>query len=320
MINITTIKIFFMKKTFMLLALITLATSIKTLAQDINSVFAGQLLDIPDLGTQPVVKTIDLPGRVRLEYAEQVNRNGILVIFLHGITDSWHSFETVLMHLPASIHAFAISQRGHGDSERPKENYAPKDFAADVAEFVKQKNLGKAFIVGHSMGGVNAQQFAIEYPELTRGLIIIDSDPVLRNNPGMPEFLEEVLKMQGVIDRKFMIDFQKATLSKPIDATYFNLLVDEGLKVPLHVFKDALKGIVGTDLTEQLKQINAPALIFWGNQDAFCTYKGQELLVNNIKNSKLIVYGNTGHALHWEQPKKFADDLANFINDIVELK
>ena len=170
------------------------------------------------------------------------------------------------------------------------------------------------------MGGVNAQQFAIDYPELTRGLIVIDSDPVLRNNPGMPEFLEEVLKMQGVIDRKFMIDFQKASLAKPIDTDHFNLLVDEGLKVPLNVFKEALKGIVSADLTERIKQINAPALIFWGNQDAFCTYKGQELMVNNIKESKLIVYGNTGHALHWEHPKKFADDLVNFINDIVELK
>ena len=303
----------------MLLALIILATSIKPLAQDISSVFAGQVPGMADLPTQPVVKTIDLPGRVRLEYAEQGKQDGIPVIFLHGITDSWHSFETVLAHLPASLHAFAISQRGHGDSERPGQNYTPKDFAADVAGFVKQKNIGKAFIVGHSMGGVNAQQFAIDYPGLTRGLIIIDSDPVLRNNPGMPEFLEEVLKMQGAIDRKFMIDFQKATLAKPIDSSYFNLLVDEGVKVPLNVFKEALKGIVSTDLTEQIKQINVPALIFWGNKDAFCTYKGQELLVNNIKNSKLIVYGNTGHALHWEEPKKFTADLVNFINDITQL-
>ena len=309
-----------MKKLILVVVLVALATSIRPFAQNINRIISKQLLEITRLSPQPVVKTIDLPGRVRLEYAEQGNAEGIPVIFLHGITDSWHSFESVLANLPSSIHAFAISQRGHGDSERPLQNYAPKDFAADIAEFIKQKKLDRVFIVGHSMGGVNAQQFAIDYPELTKGLVIIDSDPALKNNPGMPEFYQEVLKLEGAIDRKFMDDFQKATLADPIDSSYYNLLVDEGIKVPSSVFKAALEGLMQVDLTEQLKQINAPAVIFWGNKDAFCTFKGQELLVNNIKNSRLIIYGNTGHALHWEEPKKFSEDLINFIDNVVGFK
>lgn len=309
-----------MKKLIIVVVLVALATSIRPFAQNINRIISKQLLEITHLTQQPVVKTIDLPGRVRLEYAEQGNADGVPVIFLHGITDSWHSFESVLANLPSSIHAFAISQRGHGDSERPVQNYTPKDFAADIAEFIKQKNLDRAFIVGHSMGGVNVQQFAIDYPELTKGLVIIDSDPIFKNNPGMPEFYQEVLKLEGAIDRKFMDDFQKATLADPIDSAYYNLLVDEGIKVPSSVFKAALEGLMNVDFTEQLKQITAPALIFWGNKDAFCTFKGQEILVNNIKNSKLIVYGNTGHALHWEEPKKFSEDLVNFIDNVIRFK
>lgn len=298
------------------LVLVALATSIKPFAQEINEVFSNQLFEIAYLKPQPVVKTINLPGRVRLEYAEQGNSDGVPVIFLHGITDSWHSFESVMANLPSSIHAFAISQRGHGNSERPLQNYKPKDFAADIAEFVKQKNLGKVFIAGHSMGGVNAQQFAIDYPGLIKGLVIIDSDPSLKSNPGMPEFYQEVSKMEGAISREFMDGFQRATLAKPIDSVYYNLLVDEGTKVPAIVFKAAFEGLMQVDFTEQLKQINSPALIFWGNKDSFCVFKGQETLINNIKNSTLIVYGNTGHALHWEEPKKFTRDLVNFIGDV----
>lgn len=309
-----------MKKLIIVVVLVALATSIRPFAQNINRIISKQLFEITYLTPQPVVKTIDLPGRVRLEYAEQGNADGVPVIFLHGITDSWHSFESVLANLPSSIHAFAVSQRGHGDSERPLQNYTPKDFAADIAEFIKQKNLDKVFIVGHSMGGVNAQQFVIDYPELAKGLVIIDSDPALKNNPGMPEFYQEVLKLEGAIDRKFMDDFQKATLADPIDSTYYNLLVDEGIKVPSSVFKAALEGLMQVDFTEQLKQINAPAVIFWGNRDAFCTFKGQEILVNNIKNSRLIIYGNTGHALHWEEPKKFSEDLLNFIDNVIGVK
>ena len=306
-----------MKKLIIVVVLVALATSIRPFAQNINRIISKQIFDITHLTPQPVVKTIYLPGRVRLEYAEQGNAEGAPVIFLHGITDSWHSFESVLANLPSSIHAFAISQRGHGDSERPVQNYTPKDFAADIAEFMKQKNLDGAFIVGHSMGGVNAQQFAIDYPELTKGLVIIDSDPTFKTNPGMVEFYQEVLKLEGAIDRKFMDDFQKATLADPIDSTYYNLLVDEGIKVPSSVFKAALEGLIQVNFTEQLKRINAPAVIFWGNKDAFCTFEGQEILVNNIKNSRLIIYGNTGHALHWEEPKKFSEDLVNFIDNVI---
>jgi pimeloyl-ACP methyl ester carboxylesterase len=55
----------------------------------------------------PVVKSVQLPGRVRLEYVEQGDPAGVPVVMLHGLTDSWHSFEPVLPHLPESIHAFA---------------------------------------------------------------------------------------------------------------------------------------------------------------------------------------------------------------------
>ncbi|HET9747582.1 MAG TPA: alpha/beta hydrolase [Chitinophagaceae bacterium] len=257
---------------------------------------------------------------MRLEYAEQGDADGVPVIFLHGLGDSWHSFESVLSQLHSSVHAFAISQRGQGDSERPAKNYTPKDFAADVAEFIKQKNLKKAFIVGHSMGGIIAQQFAISYPELTRGLVIIGAGPVFKNNPGVPEFYEEVLKMEGSISRKFMDDFQKSTLSGPIDSSYYSLLVEEGMKVPLAVFKEALGGLMEVDLTAELKLISAPTLAFWGSKDAFFAFAGQQVLVDNIKNVKLIVYGNTGHALHWQEPEKFAGELMNFVNTVSEEK
>jgi pimeloyl-ACP methyl ester carboxylesterase len=109
-------------------------------------------------------KRIALKTGVELEYVERGKPDGTPVIFLHGITDSWHSFETVLPNSPENIHAFALSQRGHGDSERPAGDYSPGHFAADVAAFIQQKELGKAIIVGHSMGGVIAQQFVIHYP------------------------------------------------------------------------------------------------------------------------------------------------------------
>ena len=66
----------------------------------------------------PRAKSVELPGRVRLAYVEQGDPSGVPVLLLHGITDSWRYFEPMLSHLPDSIHAFALSQKGHGDADR----------------------------------------------------------------------------------------------------------------------------------------------------------------------------------------------------------
>ena len=63
-----------------------------------------------------VVHSVELPTGVTLQYVEQGDPAGIPVLLLHGATDSWRSFEPVLPHLPSSIRAFALTQRGHGDA------------------------------------------------------------------------------------------------------------------------------------------------------------------------------------------------------------
>lgn len=264
------------------------------------------------------VKRIPLSTGVELEYAEQGTAGSTTIIFLHGITDSWHSFETVFSYLPADIHAIAISQRGHGNSARPVQGYTTRDFADDVAAFIKQKNLGPVVIAGHSMGGVNAQQFALSYPSLTRGLVIIDSDPAFVNNPGMTEFLNEVMSLKGSIPRDYMDGFQKATLANPIDSGYYELIVNEGLKCPVFVFQAALKGLIEVNFTQSLKNLEMPVAVFWGDKDAFCLKAGQDNLLSNIKNVTSYVYENTGHALHWEQPARFANDLSAFIKSNIK--
>ena len=100
--------------------------------------------------------------QVKLAYVEQGNPSGIPVIMLHGWTDSWRSFERVLPNLPESLHVFALSMRGHGDSGRPLRGYTPGDFSRDVAEFMDALRLPRGVIVGHCMGGMIAQRFAAE--------------------------------------------------------------------------------------------------------------------------------------------------------------
>lgn len=83
------------------------------------------------------IKSIALPTGVALPYVEHGDPSGIPVIFLHGVTDSWRSFESVLPLLSPSIHAFALSQCGHGNATRPMTGYSFRDFAMDVVAFTR---------------------------------------------------------------------------------------------------------------------------------------------------------------------------------------
>ncbi|MGZ5189979.1 MAG: alpha/beta fold hydrolase [Flavisolibacter sp.] len=85
------------------------------------------------------------------------------IIFLQGLSDSWHSYELVLEHMPNSIRVLALSMRGHGESGKPDVKFSPQDFADDVAAFMKELKIDKAIIVGHSLGSIVAQSFALKY-------------------------------------------------------------------------------------------------------------------------------------------------------------
>jgi pimeloyl-ACP methyl ester carboxylesterase len=261
----------------------------------------------------PTLKTITLSNNITLEYAEQGYTGGTPVIFLHGYTDSWHSYETVLPLLPESIRAFALTQRGHGDSDKPDEGYNPKDFANDVALFIKQKKLNKVIIVGHSLGGLVAQRFVLDNPQLCKGVVIISSDASFADNPGMSDFLAVVDQLQEPVDRTFSAEFQKSTITKPIAESYFNTVVNESEKVPARVWKAIAQELRQVNYVPELKTIKQPVLIFWGDKDGVCFKNDQEVMVRNIKNAKLLVYQGTGHALHWEEPARFASDLLKFV-------
>ena len=87
---------------------------------------------------------VELSTGVTLRYGERGNPSGIPLLLLPGLGDTSHSFKPVLEHLPDSIRAFALTQRGHGDSTHPRDGYRFHDFAADLEAFMDALDLPAA--------------------------------------------------------------------------------------------------------------------------------------------------------------------------------
>ena len=263
------------------------------------------------------VKSVLLPGDVTLPYVEQGDPSGTPLLLLHGITDSWRSFEPLLPYLPRSLRVFAISQRGHGDATRPVGGYAPNDFAADMSAFIQALHLGPVVVAGHSMGATVAQRFALDYPELTRGLALIGSFVEYPSNPVIAEYCDTVVsRLDNPIPPAVAREFQESTLARPIPPALLKSFVQESLKVPARVWKAAFQGLLDHEVANELRRITAPTLMLWGDRDGFVPRTDQDMLLSAIKGARLTVYAGAGHALHWEEPARVAADLQRFVQSL----
>jgi pimeloyl-ACP methyl ester carboxylesterase len=217
--------------------------------------------------------------------------------------------------LPArERHVFALSLRGHGDSSRPASGYTPRAFAADVAAFLDAQKIPRAVIVGHSMGSAVAQRFAIDYPTRTQMLVLAGSFTTVRGHAGVQEFWDTtVAKLRDPIDPQIARGFQESTIHQPLPPGFLDLAVNESLKVPARVWRAAFAGLMQADHRAELKRINAPTLIVWGEKETYFLRPDQDALIAAIKGSRLVIWPDAGHALHWEHPQRFANELINFI-------
>ena len=263
------------------------------------------------------VITVELPNRVKLQYVEQGNSSGIPLILLHGYADSWRSFERVLPHLPKSIRAFALTQRGHGDASRPVAGYRPLDFETDLAGFMDALELDTAVIAGGSSGGIIARRFAIDYPNRISGLILVGCPLTLQNKPGILDIWNSAIsKLKDPIDPNFVREFAESFLAQQVPQGFLKTMIRENLKVPARVWTATLKGLLEDDSSEQINRIKTPTLIIWGDKDTTIPRSEQETFLERIVNSRLIVYPSAGHALYWEEPAHFASDIVAFIETL----
>jgi non-heme chloroperoxidase len=261
--------------------------------------------------------TTHLSPGLRVHYAEQGDREGEAIVFLHAYVDSWFSYSRMLPLLSPEYHAFAPDQRGHGDSDKPQCCYAADDYATDVDAFTEAVGIEKATLVGDSSGGLIAQRVALDYPHRVSRLVLIGSPTTLVNNEGVRALGEEMLAgLEDPIPPEFVREFVSGMIHHPVPEEFLAGVVSESLKVPARVWRDYYEGVVLTvDDTARLGEIDAPTLILWGEQDTLLPREEQEWRAAAIPDATLKVYPEIGHLAHWVRPEWVVRDLEAFLKE-----
>jgi pimeloyl-ACP methyl ester carboxylesterase len=263
--------------------------------------------------------TTPLKTGLRLHYAEQGDLTGEAIVFLHGYSDSWFSFSRVLPLLSPEYHAFALTHRGHGDSDKPQCCYTPEDFAADVDAFMEALGIEEATLVGASTGALFAQRVALSYPRRVSRLVLVGAQtPVNEANEVVLGLQEEVRALEDPVPPEFVRAFQEGTLYQPVLQEFLDTVVSESLKLPARVWRDYLEGAVlsiDQDYVLELREIDVPTLMLWGDEDPLFPREEQERLAAAIPGATLKVYPETGHAVHWDRPEWVVRDLEEFMKE-----
>jgi non-heme chloroperoxidase len=254
---------------------------------------------------------ITLSTGVTLDYASQGDPAGVPVVLLHGYTDSHPSYAPLMSHLPERIRAYAVTARGHGDSDKPERGYALADHVADVAAFLDAAGHEAAVVVGHSFGSYTAQRFAIDHPERTVALVLLGAFRAVQDTE---ELEAAIAQLEDPVDPAFARAFQASTITRPLAPGQLDRAVAESCKVPARVWQAALNGMLAAVPPTEAGTITAPTRIIWGDQDQYCPRSEQLLLADAIPGAELLVYEGTGHAVHWEEPARAAADIAALLS------
>lgn len=239
------------------------------------------------------------------------------LIILHGLFGSSDNWLTLGRKFAENFKVYIVDQRNHGQSFH-SDDFSYEAMAADLKQFLAAQNIENPHILGHSMGGKTAMNFATTFPDRVDKLIVADIGP-----QSYPVHHTTILKGMFSIDllntgSRKEADQQLAEYISEVGIRQFLLKnlgrSDEGFawKINLPVIARNIEEI-GKGLNQNTSY-SKPALFIRGGNSDYITGADVNLIHSIFSNSKLKTIEGAGHWLHAEKPQEFYDIVTDYLN------
>lgn len=250
----------------------------------------------------------------------EMTGKGEPLVLIHGFGGDLTQWTA---HLPIFTQHYQVitwDQRGFGQSDKPGE-YSLKLFAGDLQLLLNALKIGRVFVLGTSWGGMIAQRFALDYPEMVKALVITSSSSEVNERAAKNyEARAEVVEKSGIeglgagLGGRFVSAFPgstdrltEAALSRPdLDARAY-----AGAN-------RAVADLYQNPMTPELKKITCPTLIIGAGKDVIAGAGGSVIMHRNIPGSKLVMLQDCGHDIATERPDVFYPTILDFLASIKE--
>lgn len=247
------------------------------------------------------------------------------MIFIHGLGGSLDNWDHNIPHFSGVYRTIALDLPGFGQSEKPIRSYSIKFFARTIREFMHQKGIRRAVLVGNSMGGHVCLTFALKFPQMVEKLVLVDplgawKEPGILTTTFLALFgsawwisRPRPRQIRWVIGRIFY-DTGNGT-ARRFEKKFIALA--QSREFPLHAraIYHTWVNVLHSSLRHRLSEVKVPTLIVWGREDRLVTPKLAPFMHRRIRGSQLIVYDRCGHVPMMEKPRKFNRDVESFLRE-----
>ncbi len=268
----------------------------------------------------------------RLHYLDWGNPgNGPAILFLHGGGLNAHTWDVVSVMLRQRYHCVALDQRGHGDSEwSPGSDYAMASHLRDIEGFAAQMKLHRPVLVGQSMGGMNAINYASRHSEQMAGLVVVDVGPEIIPAGGQ-RIRDFIAAPQLDSPEEFL---QRATRFNPLRdprilrrSLYYNLRqLPNGKWTWKHdtrrnaeapgVDMAAVAARRAAELWEAVAKIKCPTMVVRGALSDVISDEQAQKFVRALPNGRFVKVEGAGHNVQGDNPAGLLAVLEPFLREI----
>jgi esterase len=243
--------------------------------------------------------------------------NGEPLIILHGLFGSLDNWYTISKKLSESFTVYAVDQRNHGRSPH-SDSHTYDDLVDDLRAFMKDHDIGRANLLGHSMGGTAAMHFALQYPDAAERLIVVDIAP--RKYPP---------KHDTIFDALDGIDPAEYSKRSGIDEALSRTLPDEQVRMFImkNITRDKSDRFVWKMNLDAIRKnydtiiggpgfngsYGKPTLFIKGARSGYIADEDESVITELFPNSTLRTIPDAGHWVHAEAPELFIEAVREFL-------
>ncbi len=250
---------------------------------------------------------------------KKYGESGEPILILHGFLgslDNWHSLATEWSKNGFTV--YAIDLRNHGKSPHTQ-SHSITLMADDILHFTDQHDLRKINLLGHSMGGKVAMQFALQYPDKINKLIVVDIAPKAYQHGAHDAVFEAIfhVKLGQITSRKeaetamlpYLGDFgTRQFILKSLDRTESGFQWKFNIDLLHREYEQAIAAI------SNHQSVDIPTMFVRGGQSLYVKEEDLPGIKQLFPQSDLVTISNAGHWVHADQPKEFTSCVLEFLH------
>jgi len=275
----------------------------------------------------------------RIHYVQK-GEQGPCIVLLHGFGASTDHWRKNIDELSRYYRVWAVDMLGFGRSEKPNIDYTGDLWRAQVQAFCEEIVQEPVFIAGNSLGGYASLCFAVDCPQWTRGLILLNcAGTFTKTDPKKPEQSawqqqwqlrrQQVMRSRPVINTMSYFLFNRMRKPENIRKALMQVYKDHTAvtdrlveeiyrpsldKGALGVFSGVFKSPPGRKLNVLLESLNRPLLLLWGSADPWMTPQKAEQFQHHYPQAELVLV-DAGHCPHDECPEVVDAEMHRWIQE-----